>query len=116
LDLFKRAIVKHFTWSCRDPLPFISLFSDREHAENWGRKEPWGVNESSEGSWALYTIDTAELINTNFFKLSDLVEKLSLEIPLGARQHIKSAFLYLHHVPAKAIVENKTPAEVEKGK
>jgi hypothetical protein len=54
LNDFKRAIEKHFTWSCRDPLPFISLFSDRKHAENWGRMEPWHGSESSEGSWALY--------------------------------------------------------------
>jgi hypothetical protein len=31
---FKRDIVKQFTWDCKDPVPFISLFSDREHAEN----------------------------------------------------------------------------------
>jgi hypothetical protein len=41
LDECRRAIEKQFTWSCQDPLPFISLFSDTRHAEDWGRKEPW---------------------------------------------------------------------------
>ena len=53
LDDFKRAIEKHFTWSYRDPLPFISLFSDQEHAENWGRKEPWRGKEGSKCDWTL---------------------------------------------------------------
>ena len=37
-DELKRDIVKQFTWSCDDPIPFISLFSNLEHAENWGLK------------------------------------------------------------------------------
>jgi hypothetical protein len=32
---FKQAIKNQFTWSCRANLPFVSLFSDREFAENW---------------------------------------------------------------------------------
>jgi hypothetical protein len=53
LDDFKRAIEKHFTWGCRDPLPFISLFSDQEHTKNWGRKEPWRGKEGSKCDWTL---------------------------------------------------------------
>ena len=37
---FKKTIVNQFTSSRRANLLFISLFSDREHAVNWGRKEP----------------------------------------------------------------------------
>jgi hypothetical protein len=112
----KRAIEKQFTWSCRDPLPFISLFSNREHAENWGCKEPWRRNDSSEGSWALHVISTIELRNThNFFRLRDLMEKLSLDIPERAEQHIQGAFICLHRIPVTAIVERRTPTEVEEG-
>ena len=68
---FKRSIEKSFTWSYRDPLPFISLFSDREHAENWGCKEPWLGDDRSEGGWTLYVIDTESRGTTSFFKLSD---------------------------------------------
>lgn len=57
LNEFRRAIEKHFTWSCRDPLPFISLFSDQQHAENWGLKEPWRGHKGSEGNWALHVIN-----------------------------------------------------------
>ena len=113
LNELKQAIEKHFTWGCRDPLPFISLFSDRSHAENWDCKEPWRGYGNSEGDWALHTISTTHLESKNFFKLSDLVEKLYLEIPEGAKQHIHGAFIYLHHIPATAIVEKRSGAEVK---
>lgn len=85
LNDFKQAIEKQFTWSCREPLLFISLFSDREHAENWGLREPWHKKNSSEGGWSLHIINTDEIKNTvSFFKLKDLVKELSLEIPEDA--------------------------------
>ena len=113
---FKESIVRSFTWGCRDPLPFISLFSDREHAENWGCKKPWLGNHRSEGGWALYVIDTTELRSTTLlFKLSNLVRRLSLNIPQGAQQHIEGAYLCLHRIPTAAIVEKRTPAQVEEG-
>ncbi len=113
---YKRSIEKSFTWSCRDPLPFISLFSDREHAENWGCREPWLGNHRSEGGWTLYVIDTIELRRTTlFFKLSSLVRRLSLDIPRGAQQHIEGAYLCLHRIPPAAVVEKRTPAQVEEG-
>lgn len=58
-----------------------------------------------------------KLQKTNhLFRLSDLVEKLSLDIPEGAGQHIQGAFICLHHIPATAIGKSRTPAEVEEGK
>ena len=113
---FKRSIEKSFTWSYRDPLPFISLFSDREHAENWGCKEPWLRDDRSEGGWTLYVIDTTEIRGTtSFFKLSSLVRRLSLEIPRSAQQHIQGAYLCLHRIPPAAVAEKRTPAQVEEG-
>ena len=116
LNEFKQAIVKHFTWGCRDPLPFISLFSDRSHAMNWGCKEPWRGNGNSKGGWALHTVSTIPLESKTFFKLSDLVEKLCLELPEGAKQRVHGAFICLHRVPATAIVDEMSGNEVELGK
>lgn len=117
LNDFKRAMENQFKWGCRDTLPFISLFSDREHAESWGLKEPWRGNKGSEGNWSLYVINTGKMVDTNhFFKLSDLVEELDLDIPKSAGQHIRGAFMCLHRIPTTAIVERRTPAEVREGK
>ncbi|CZR52080.1 uncharacterized protein PAC_01957 [Phialocephala subalpina] len=117
LSDFKSALEKQFTWGCRDPLPFISLFSDKRHAENWGRKEPWSEHKDSEGNWALHVVNGVELRRTtHIFRLSDLVKKLSLKVPESARQHIQGAFICLHRIPASAIVESRSPAEIEHGK
>jgi hypothetical protein len=117
LTEFKRAVENQFNWRCREALPFISLFSDREHAETWGLKQPWRGNTRVEGNWTLYVIDVTKLISTNyFFKLSDLVEDLDLEILGSAGQHKRGAFLCLHRIPASAIVESRNPTEVKEGK
>lgn len=110
---FKQAVVNQFTWGCRDSLPFISLFSDRDHAENWGRKEPWRKHKGPNGDWSLHVIDTTKLKDAHqLFKLSDLLDKLNLNIPDFASQHIRGAFLCLHRVPIQAIVERRNPSEV----
>lgn len=112
----KRSIEKSFTWSCRDPSPFISLFSDREHAENWGCREPWLGNHRTEGGWTLYVIDTTESRRTTlFFNFSSLVRGLSLDIPERAQQHVEGAYLSLHRIPPAAVIEERTPAQVEEG-
>lgn len=117
LNEFKQAIRKQFTWSCRESLPFISLFSNKRHAEDWGRKEPWRGGQGQDEGWTLYVINTVKLPETTqVFRLNDLVDKLSLGIPEVAKQHIQGAFLCLHHIPASAIVASKTLAEIKRGK
>jgi hypothetical protein len=117
LNSFKRAVEKHFTWSCHDALPFISLFSDQDHAENWGRKHPWYKISSLDRDWTLHIIDTTQLKTTTpFFKLSNLVEKLNLTIPAGALQHVQGAFICMHRIPETALAGQRNPQQVEKGR
>lgn len=116
---FKEVVELQFTWGCRQSLPFISLFSDLEHAENWACKmlSGGGAHGEAESEYGLHTIDTRDVARTHtFYKLSDLVKMLDLNIPEGARQHIKGAYLCLYHVPAAAIVCVRTLEEVERGK
>ena len=114
---FKQDIVNHFTWRCRNPGPFISFFSDREHAENWGLKQPWRGHASgrSRDAWALYVIDTQRLDETCFFSLKDLVEGLGLELPDKANQHIPGTYLCLHNLPSTAIIDIVGPEQVQYG-
>ncbi|KAG8526158.1 uncharacterized protein KY384_000151 [Bacidia gigantensis] len=108
---FTQAIEKHFTWGNRDASPFISLFSNREHAENWGCKEPWN-HRGGKGDWALCTISTDKLEGMKLFKLSDLVEKLQVEIPERASQHIHGAYICLYGIPASAIIDKTSGTDV----
>ena len=97
-------------------MSFVSLFSDREHAENWGCKEPWRAGRGCNDDWSLCVIDTTVLKDTNrFLKLSDLLEELDLDLPVRAGQHIRGAFLCLHRIPIEAIVEERSPGEVRAG-
>lgn len=114
-DEFKKDIVKQFTWACRDPLPFITLFSDREHAENWGFKQPWlgKMPHESRSSWSLCVIDTERLDSHCLFKLEELVASLELQLPNKAEQHINDAYLCMYSIPKTAIVEELDPDQVE---
>ncbi len=106
MEVFGSSVRRHFTWSYRGRSPFISLFSDKSHAKNWGRKEPWlGAEAEQEDDWCLYSIDTALLEDTVVFKLSRLVNFLGLELPEEAEQHIKGGYICLHKISASAIVE-----------
>ena len=94
---FRESIVNQFTRMSRLPTPYISTFSDREHAENWALK----MGTSAK----LLRLNTALWDDPYVFKLSTLVQMLPVIIPDAASQHIKGAYLCLHSVPSNAIVE-----------
>ncbi|KAI0415741.1 hypothetical protein F5X98DRAFT_388631 [Xylaria grammica] len=115
LGLFKQAVENHFTWSYRGRSPFISFFSDREHAENWGCTEPWGGSDPHRDQWTLCTIDTCLLEEIYVFKVSRLVDALGVKIPERAGQHERGSYICLHKVPARAILEEKAGSDVKYG-
>ncbi|EED14475.1 hypothetical protein TSTA_106850 [Talaromyces stipitatus ATCC 10500] len=113
LSLFKQAVEDHFTWGYRGRSPFISFFSDRNHAENWGCTEPWrGSNPHSE-EWTLCTIDISLLDGVHVFKVSRLVDALGVRIPKRAEQHEGGSYICLHKVPAHAIREKRAGINVK---
>lgn len=91
IDVFKSGIVKHFTWPGREPLPFISLFSDLYHAANWGLKQPWKdyTTYHLSAEWAVEFVNKRLLVEPCIFKLDDLVDDLKLTLPDQALQHMK---------------------------
>lgn len=105
--------MRQFTWNYRGPLPFISLFSEREHAENWGLKEPWQQRPNSlTKQWTLFAINTEVLEDAVFFSLKELVEDHQVQIPDAAKQHIHGAYICLHRIPAAAITDQRNPNQV----
>ncbi|KAI0966498.1 hypothetical protein F4678DRAFT_288107 [Xylaria arbuscula] len=106
MEAFGTSVTLHFTWNYRGRSPFISLFSDKSYAENWGCKEPWlGAEATQEDNWCLCSIATDLLEDTVVFKLSRLVKHLGLELPEGAEKHIEGGYIYLHKIPHSAVVE-----------
>ena len=115
--LFKQAVEDHFTWGYRGRSPFVSLFSDRNHAEKWGCAEPWHGSNPHRKQWTLYTIDTSLLEEIYVFKVSRLVDALGVRIPGRAEQHERGSYICLHRVPARAILEESTrPANMKTGR
>jgi hypothetical protein len=96
LCLFKQAVEDHFTWGYRGRSPFISLFSDRDHAEKWGCAEPWLGSNPHREQWSLFTIDTSLLKEVYVFKVSWLVDALGVKIPERAVQHERGSYICLH--------------------
>jgi hypothetical protein len=120
-NVFKEAVVKHLDWNYRGTSPFISLFSDQEHAQNWACKEPWRSKYTGEGtpkdSWTLCVIDPAELSETFVFQLKRLEVCLDFKIPNNARQNERSGeYLCLHKIPITAIIEKRDSEQVHNGK
>lgn len=103
------------SWSCRESSPLITLFSDKEHAANWGLQEPWRGTKPKAVGWYLCTIKTSNAVDACvFFELSDLVNRLDLDIPERARQHSRGAFLCLHRIPRRAGTETLGPKKTRK--
>jgi len=95
IEELRQSVVDHFTWSNRSATPYISLFSDRRHAENWAVK--MGVDS------ILLVVDTTLLGDVDVFRLSTLLEELAATIPEAASQHITGAYLCLRSIPHRAI-------------
>ncbi|KAL8786503.1 MAG: hypothetical protein Q9213_002730 [Squamulea squamosa] len=112
---FAQSIIKQLTWGYRGAQPYITCFSDESHAENWALKEPWHNTPQKQDNWSLVVIDTSRMSGTPMFKLSELVMSLDLTLPDRALQHVDNAYLCLHKIPATAIVEIKSPQEVQQG-
>ncbi|KAK0672645.1 hypothetical protein QBC41DRAFT_13107 [Cercophora samala] len=108
-DAFKQAVENQFTWDFKHPTPFISFFSDKTHAINWGFcLKKWGPRSRTDDDWSILTIDTSCLQNTYVFKLSTVIDELDVKIPKTAEDaHKPGGYFCLHRVPACAIVCKK---------
>lgn len=122
MDLFKEAVVNHLDWNSHGASPFISVFSDREHAENWACKEPWRSKFMREdtlesGRWTLSVTNPAALNETYVFQVKRLEGCLGFKIPSNARQNERSGeYLCLHKIPIIAIIEKRNSEQVQNGK
>ena len=110
-DAFRQSIVNQFTWGWRQPTPYIAVFSDKKHAEDWALSYSRRVGDLCE----VIRIDSRELRDVYIFKLSDLQTRLNFDVPERASQHVEGAFLCLHRIPKGAILGSKTTEEITEG-
>ncbi|KAG8852732.1 hypothetical protein FRB91_006066 [Serendipita sp. 411] len=96
----RNAVEYHLDWQCRIPSPFISTFSNREHARNWART--WRENNDNE---MCYIVEMRIKANdgVTVFRLADLVNELDIPTSLHASQY-RSEYLCFRHIPAETVV------------
>ncbi|KAL2788007.1 hypothetical protein BJX66DRAFT_266833 [Aspergillus keveii] len=104
-DDFGDAVDCHLNWSRKRKSRFISLFSDRTHAENWMNRQLKALNNENCNSkyWNLLEIDTTALSDSYLFHAHEIVTSLDLDVKAIASASIKGEYLVVHRVPAAAI-------------
>ncbi|RAL09375.1 uncharacterized protein BO97DRAFT_472436 [Aspergillus homomorphus CBS 101889] len=103
LQEFGDAVEQHLNWDTGYESMFISLFSQRRHAENW-------IN------CTLLQISTAPLNGFSIFRAEEIVDALSLAIPEAARASVAREYLIAHYIPPRAIIRSQTVDDILAGR
>jgi hypothetical protein len=90
---------EHFLWTSSYPSPFISVFTDEDHARNWAT----GLVRKNAGYVCdIYRINPFQLGGNAVFDASELVRRLDIELPKAARSQAQNEYLVLRSIPAEA--------------
>ena len=111
IDAFADSVVRQFTWSNRRPTPWISFFSDRDHAKNWTLH----LYNHDEKDFTLLTVDTSRCAAVLIFRLETLQQQLSLRTPDGALTHLPGCYVALLSSPSSVVISVETRAEIGNG-
>jgi hypothetical protein len=102
IELFVISVEAHRDWHSRIRSPYISLFSDRENAENWATR--WELYNSR--PCQIVEIDGTRLADSRVYCVRDLQNQFGLSGPRN------SEYLCLHRIPKKAIVSRQSTQNV----
>lgn len=110
---FGDAVEQHLSWVRHYESIFISLFSQRRHAENWmlDRHKRLGSRNCT-----LLQIDTTTLNGFFIFRAQEIVDALSLSTPEAAQASVAGEYLIAHYIPPRAIIRSQTVDDIIAGK
>lgn len=113
LQEFGDAVEQHLGWDTDYESMFISLFSQRRHAENWmlDRYTCLGSRNCT-----LLQISTAALNGFFIFRAEEIVDALSLSIPEAAQASVAKEYLTAHYIPPRVIIRSQSADEILAGK
>ncbi|WEW61790.1 hypothetical protein PRK78_007286 [Emydomyces testavorans] len=104
---FSKSVENHLDWSSREPSPYLSVMSDRNHADNFAL-----VMQSRTGYVAeVYEINARRLNTSYIFNVPYLMEELRLSVRPDAMN--ASEYLVLHRIPGQAVVGCRTTKDIE---
>lgn len=98
--IFTDAVQNHIDWSSRTFSPFVSLFYDKKHAENWTNKL---LGKRRRTEYDLLTIDIAKLSNKKVYNLGILLSTPDIRTQLQPEQYEKE-LLVLGEILGEAVV------------
>ena len=97
-DDFREAVTDHLNWYADVPSPFISVFLEKRHAENWARK--WSERRVGQTC----RIATIRLNQVQvLYSVTTLVNELSIPTRLLPNQY-EDELLVLSEIPATAVL------------
>lgn len=106
---FGDAIQRHLNWDRQYTTIFISLFSDRSHAENWMLERHSRFHDRD---CTFLEIDMNSLRDHYVFRAEEIVDTLSLSVPTAAQASIAKEYLVVHHIPPIAVLRRQTVHDI----
>ncbi|KAM3420157.1 hypothetical protein BST61_g3456 [Cercospora zeina] len=89
----------HLDWNSRQGSPFISIFTDQSHAEDWALK--WSERNGGKIASILH-IECNKI--TRLFSVKEVVSSLGINTDMQPEQY-EDEYLAVNQIPAEAIVE-----------
>lgn len=106
-DQFAKSVSNHLDWSSRAASPYISLMSDKQHAENFALV----MAQRTGLPVTIHDINTSRIGTSYIFNVPHLRKALKLELNPEAQN--QSEYLVLHRIPKRAIIRSqKRPGEM----
>lgn len=113
LQEFGDEVERHLSWDTDYESMFISLFSQRRHAENWMLDR---YTRLGSRNCTLLQISTATLNGFFIFRAEEIVDALSLSIPEAAQASVAREYLIAHYIPPRAIIRSQSVNDILAGK
>ena len=101
MNKYRQSLANHFDRKSRVPSPYISLFSDRTHADNCALDWVKWNNVERNTVASVVEVDTSTLQLSCFFHSQRLVEEFDLRGVDTVVHH--SEYLCLYHIPVSLV-------------
>ncbi len=108
---FGRAVKDHLCWRRVTSL-FISLFADKQHAENWALH--WSAHHGGR-SCQVFEISASKMVGSYVFHADEIRKTLGLRVPPMAEASIPDEYLVAWNIPQRAIVGCQTTEHIQRG-
>lgn len=109
---FGGAVEDHLCWRKHYDSPFISVFGNKQHAENWALD--WSKRHHDK-ICQVFEIKASKLVRSYIFSAHEIRENLPLQVSEKAEASIKDEYLICYRIPAQAIAGYRDTEDIKQG-